>query len=367
MERAPFVTPAMSILLDAVRGGAAIVVLLGHMVQTGIYTGSYPFGPLAQHNAVVVFFVLSGLVIAHSVADHRGTLRDYAIARATRILPVSLFALGFGTAIYAIVTAFDLEPALQLAPYDRLSPATVLLPAAFLSESWQGVGPVWNPPYWSLAYEVWFYALFGAAYWLEGRRRVAWLAVLGLVAGWRILLMLPIWLMGAALARYAGDWQPTRTKALQLALAGVIALFVASDLGHVASLAMYVVHAQVDYPLKNSNYFLTDYLFGAGIALLFVAARPFAEAGHARLHAQRGPIRWLAGFSFSLYILHWPMLSVLSACGIGAGDNPFSFAALAAGIVGLCAAIARITEYRSRDLRRWVTARLARRSEPLPA
>ncbi len=359
MERAPFITPAMSILLDAVRAGAALVVLLGHMVQMGIYTGPFPLSEMMQHNAVIVFFVLSGLVIAHSVQTRSSTLSDYVIARAARILPVSLSALVFGTLIYLLVSSQGLLPALFPQPYDELSLAALLLPTVFLSESVPGGGPVWNPPYWSLVYEVWFYTLFAAAFFLDGRRRIAWLAVLSLVAGWRILLMLPIWLLGAALARYAGDWRLTRGKALQVALIGIIALLTASAFSEIGLYAMHALHASFGYDLKFSGYFLTDYVFGLGIALLFVAARPFAERGRARLETLKRPIRWLSGFSFSLYIFHWPMLSALSAYGVSAGESLLAFAALAGGIVGACALIATVTEYRSREIRSWMTRRFA--------
>jgi len=71
---------------------------------------------------------------------------------------------------------------------------------AFLSQSGAAYGPVWNPPYWSLCYEVWYYALFGAAVYLPPARRMLWLVLLAAIAGPRILLLLPVWLAGVWLA-----------------------------------------------------------------------------------------------------------------------------------------------------------------------
>jgi peptidoglycan/LPS O-acetylase OafA/YrhL len=166
MRDTPFITRPLSILLDLVRGLAALAVLVGHAVQLGHYRGPYPFTMLFQHNAVIVFFVLSGLVIAASVDRGGHRLVDYAVARLSRILPVSLPALTISLAVVALdrtITSAPLfgEDGRGVAPREMLS---ALL---FLSESWQtGFSP--NPPYWSLCYEVWFYALFAVATFLHG-------------------------------------------------------------------------------------------------------------------------------------------------------------------------------------------------------
>ncbi len=80
--------------------------------------------------------------------------------------------------------------------------------AVFLSESVPDGRAVWNPSYWSPVYEVWFYTIFAAGHFLEGRKRILWLVLPSLAGGWRILLMMPmmmpIWLLGAGLAPDSG-------------------------------------------------------------------------------------------------------------------------------------------------------------------
>ncbi|MBX7495373.1 acyltransferase [Qipengyuania sp. 6B39] len=361
MERPQFITPALSILLDAVRAIAALLVLGGHAVQMEIYTGPYPFGPTVQHYAVIVFFVLSGLVIAHSVRAGNYSLRDYTIARAARILPVSLFAVAFSTAIFLVLSRQGLSPLVAPDLNNEFSLAAILLPALFLSESGDGVGPLWNPPYWSLTYEVWFYALFGAGLFLKGTRRIIVLALLCWIAGWRVLVMTPIWLIGAGLVRYGTIWQPTKgTQAVILALTGLVIMSVSRIYAFDAQPLMFAFHAQFGYLLRFSEYALTDFVFGVGVAMLFVAFRYFAAPMEGCLRQGAPVIKWFAGFSFSLYVLHWPMLSALSALGIGAGDNPLVFLALAGGIIGACALIAQFTEYRSRDIRKWLDRSFAK-------
>ena len=365
MAREAFITRPLSILLDLVRGGAALVVLLGHMVQMGLYSGPWPFSQHVQHNAVVVFFVLSGLVIAASAMKGGQDLRAYAIARFTRIMPVALFALCLAALSYALASAFGAEPALSPEGYDRPGLAATVMPLFFLSESGAGVGPVWNPPYWSLVYEVWYYALFAAAFFLTGARRVIWIAVLAALAGPRVLLLLPVWLLGVGLARYGhGLVANTRQAWMLAALAG--GLFWIAGGTHFLWTPL-AAHALGLDPsaLRFSGHALTDYVLGLGVALLFVALRPLAARLEPVLERSRKAITGFAGFSFTLYLIHWPILSLLSAFGIGAGDSVTGFAALIGLILAFAWSVARVTEHRSPELRRWMTGALShqRRNE----
>lgn len=185
----------MSIYLDLVRGLAAIAVLVGHGVETKLYTGPYAFTLALQHNAVVIFFVLSGLVISSSVQRDGLTLRSYLIARASRILPVSIPAVAF-TSLVSLFGEWHGVSIYDTPSYNNVSVANVIFPLLFLSESAYGSGPAWNPAYWSLCYEVWYYGLFGAAIFLTGWPRLVALVVIALLAGANVLLLLPVWLLG---------------------------------------------------------------------------------------------------------------------------------------------------------------------------
>ena len=80
--------------------------------------------------------------------------------------------------------------------------------ALFLSHAWFLQGTLLsNVPYWSVPFEFWYYAIFGA--WVFGRGKWRWLLAGGaaLVAGPVILLYLPIWLMGV-LAYHLGQRRP---------------------------------------------------------------------------------------------------------------------------------------------------------------
>ena len=74
----------LSLYLDLIRPLAALCVLLSHISLPQI-SGTLKSFSLAGAQAVNVFFVLSGFVIAHVWATRESNVRDYAIARAARI------------------------------------------------------------------------------------------------------------------------------------------------------------------------------------------------------------------------------------------------------------------------------------------
>lgn len=353
MKSPAFLSPNMSIMLDLVRGLAALVVLVGHGMGLDMYTGPGQLPKQLPHDAVIVFFVLSGLVIAHSTMVRTNSLRDYAIARCARILPVAWFAILFSLALFLLCRQLGLQDQMP-APFNRATLATVGLPFIFMSESAIGQGLVWNSPYWSLAYEVWFYILFGAWLFVHGKWRVTVLAVLAFLAGWKVLVLLPIWLLGAALVRHA-DKTCISLKTSPLALIGGGALCVAAHWISVDAVYAIAEATGIDRKLAGSSQFMfTDLPMGLGIALVFVGLRPLAERAGPLLQACARPIRWLAGFSFTLYLLHIPILLVIRGHGIGAGDNLLVFAVMNLVVIGICALLAQVIEHRSPQLRTWL-------------
>src|SRR5579864_6899404 len=81
-----------SLYLDLVRVSAALVVLYSHTNARLLTTRVLP-GELLGHSAVVVFFVLSGFVIAYITDTKEKTPADYAASRLARIYSVAVPAL----------------------------------------------------------------------------------------------------------------------------------------------------------------------------------------------------------------------------------------------------------------------------------
>jgi peptidoglycan/LPS O-acetylase OafA/YrhL len=341
----PFVTLRMAAWLDLIRAIAALAVLLGHAVQVTGYTGYFPFTIALQQNAVIVFFVLSGLLIAHS-AERAPSLRPYVIARASRILPVSIGAVG----VSVVVGLLDAQPDVWTTGFGAL---------LFLGE---GYWPTFelNPPYWSLCYEVWFYGLFGAAMFLKGRMQALWLVVLCLAAGANVLLLLPCWLLGVALHRWGGAL-PFRWSrpALALALASLFAV------QHLADPLLGVLMTIAPWDLNHSLYALSDLILAACIAVGLMGLRTLAGQGLAIPPRLQPSIRYVAEMSFSLYLLHWPVLKLLRLAGVSVGANPWALAAVLGIVFAVSAGFAILTEHRRPAIRAWLDRRLGGQTRAL--
>lgn len=348
-----FITGPLSTCLDLVRFVAALVVLVCHAAQAQLYTGWFPDIPLAQHYAVVVFFVLSGLVITASVIRRPTTFTRYAIARAARILPVSVVAMAFATLAFVVVTALG-GSAQHTDTYGQLSWRGTILPLVFMSESAWGAGPVWNPPYWSLCYEVWYYALFGAAVFLRGPARIGALALFAVLAGPRILLMLPVWMVGVVLVL-----TPLARRTGPAAGALLVGAGLAGAWFH-TEVVMPGLHLMRDLAgpwrdsLSFSRFALSDFLLALAVATVFAGLRPLVNRWPSAWRLLAAPARALAGFSFTLYLFHWPLLLLLKTVGLTAGRSVPGFVLIVLGLLAVSYLISFVTERQSQRVRGWL-------------
>lgn len=198
----------LSVMLDIIRFGAALIVCIGHLSGTWL-TGGYLWQiAVGLHAAVMVFFVLSGYVIAATTSAEQGGSR-YLAARVSRLMSVVLPAL----AVTAICDSFGLlatpEFYTQTVPSaGGTNPANQTLLAYPLSLlHLQGLLPFralptfpgTNGPFWSLSYEAVYYLLFGASLYLRGWVRILAVFAIMLLAGPHVLFLAPIWIFGAVL------------------------------------------------------------------------------------------------------------------------------------------------------------------------
>ena len=189
-----------SLYLDLVRPIAALIVMLSHVSQTALTDGQMAVFAYTGTEAVDVFFVLSGFVIAHVCARGETDWRDYAISRATRIYSVAMPALLLTAAVDAIGLRHD--PSIYEAGYQPFTPGLVLRSVLFLGEQWNSHRfPGSDGPYWSLGFEVWYYVAFGV--FMFAPRGWRWLGAAATLAfiGPKVAVLFPIWLMGVAAYR----------------------------------------------------------------------------------------------------------------------------------------------------------------------
>lgn len=360
----------LSVYLDLVRLLAAVLVLLTHLAY-GRFSGGL-LQPLRTYgnDGVMIFFVLSGFVIAHVAATRDHDVREYLLNRCARL---------FSVAVPAIVLTIVLDQAGRWlnAPfydgffYEDSQPwLRVLTAASFTHELWFSSWRLFsNGPYWSLGYEFWYYLLFAAGFYCRGWRRVALLTTGCLVTGPKILLLFPIWLLGVWVYRFS--------QRQALSPGAGLALFAASILGYVAFRAFGLrdawlawTHLQLGRPfvelsLRWSNEFISSYALGALVAANFIGFQ--AIAGHvAPLLARAAPfIRDWAGYTFSIYLFHYPLLQFLGATGLFDPTSPVAIFLLFLATLAGCRLVGIYTEQR-KHVSRALLLRVLRGVRDLP-
>ena len=304
-------TNALSLYLDALRFGAALTVFVSHY-STGRISGGLFWQFDGGRTAVLVFFVLSGFVIAWVSETRERTLEEYGLSRVARLYSVMIPAFLLTAALDSIGKAIDPRLYGPEWGHGTAHPVTdYVLSAVFLGESWTiRVLPGFNVPYWSLNYEAWYYVLFAAAIFLRGRPRIAVLIVAALLAGPRILFLLPVWLMGVAVWRWrAGLPCQLGRPLVVVCLAGFIAL---EALG---GERLFWHPSSGWLPPDFSAY---DFVLGALVAL-FIIGLANVQLPMPRYRFER-LVRGLAGTSFGLYLLHYPLLNFFGTVVPGPRD-----------------------------------------------
>jgi peptidoglycan/LPS O-acetylase OafA/YrhL len=304
---------ALSLYLDALRFGAAFAVFLSHYATGRISGGLFWFLADYGRTAVLVFFVLSGFVIAWVTDTRERTVEDYTLSRVARLYSVIMPAFIVTAALDYLGQTIDPKLYGPEWGHSMAHPAFgYALSVVFLGESWNlAVLPGFNLPFWSLNYEAWYYVLFAAATFLRGRRRTAAVGLAALLAGPKIILLLPVWLMGVA----AWRWRATFPKGLGRPLVAI------SLTGFIAIEALggqqLFWHPSTHWlPPGYSAY---DYILGVIVAFFIVGlANLQLPMPGMRLE---GVVRGLAGMSFGLYLLHYPLLNFFGTVVPGPPDR----------------------------------------------
>jgi peptidoglycan/LPS O-acetylase OafA/YrhL len=319
--------------LDGIRGAAALFVVLHHMfLQTWntfpVNTGPWWLGWLLYgHMAVAVFIVVSGFSLALVPLRRGGRLsggaQHFFSRRAWRILPAYWAAL----VISILVTAVLLRPELgAVAAAKSLRVHGVLVQDVVGSESPNGA-------LWSIAIEWQIYFVFPLILLLARRTTLAAaVAATGVV----VILAHGLASAGGPLEKING----LTPQFLALFAFGVLAVQVGRRddvwryrrplaLGAVAFTALFVVLAAVrGTTWVAGHFFLMDLVFGTGVACL-LALMYAGGAGHVRaVLASRTGI-FLGLFSYSIYLLHDPVVGLLSKYALDPlGVSPFATFAL---------------------------------------
>lgn len=304
-----------SVILDSLRLSSSLTVLLIH--SRDIWFPSQEISPEKQghinHAAVVVFFVLSGYVIAYTTKSNNRGMTQYAQARLSRLYSIVLPAL----VVTALVqfTIWRINPILALQYTRGAELPRFLLSGTFLNEIWFfSAAPPINGPLWSLSYEFWYYVIFGLYFFcVKGWKSLLLPLVACLVAGPKILLLMPIWLAGLmAYSLPKPNISPIKSWLLLIFSFSLLGLSVAYLYPYPYPLGV--------HPFTFANMFVTDWVCGFFIAL----GLWFLPAG-SRSVFKPSFVKWfrkIADLTFPIYVLHYPLLILYKAiCGYRENNN----------------------------------------------
>jgi peptidoglycan/LPS O-acetylase OafA/YrhL len=205
--------PSLSLYLDLLRFLAAFAVLVGH-VSSMPFTDQLKWWHLNSYGdaAVIIFFVLSGYVIAYVTHTREKTAREYFSARIARLYSVVGICLALTFALDLVGMHFRPDfYAIQKVLWKPPSLSGYLSSAFFVNEyqafNFDGISPGSNAPYWSLSFEATYYAIAGIVLFSPLKYSIPATFLILCMAGKTISALFPLWLLGYFLYR-----APTRPR-----------------------------------------------------------------------------------------------------------------------------------------------------------
>lgn len=352
-----------STYLYLARATAALIVLLEHAdipAITGLPTlrGAARLGD----HAIVLFFLLSGISIAYVTQTRELELRDYVTSRLARLYSVVLPALALTVVLDALGRRIDPELYGHWEIVGSHPAAGLLSSLLFCQELWfVSLRPLSDVPFWCVGYVLWYYALFGVARYIESPAKYVLALAIAAVMGPKILILFPVWLLGA--------WTYRLIASPAIAERTGWILFLGSAVAYAAFLLMHGPAALDEWTLRHlgarlyrqlgwSNIFVADYLVATLAALHFIGLAAIAPRLSKALAAMAHPARYLSSFSFSTYLYHFPLLLFFAAlAGRLLQGAPRALLVLPCTVAAIWM-LGSVTERRRYRLERWLAQAL---------
>ena len=307
---------SVSIYLDLVRFLAALMVVFAHF--NALVFGRELPGFIFNHGreAVAVFFVLSGFVIRHIQKSREPNFRSFTVARLARLYSVVLLAVVV-TVLADFVGNLNAEyrQSMNFAVfYDPVSVKSVISNLTFTNELWGShliLGA--NEPFWSLGYEAMYYVLFAVITFSSGKLRWFGMTIWLMIVGPFVAMYFPLWYLGCltydklSTSKEYGVDKFFAKYSFYIFLATIfVYFFVRHTIGKHAS-NMYSSWSLASN-LVNFLYFL---LLGLIASVNILAVSHMSNKRLDILFRYEKYIRWLAGSTFTLYLMHQPLLVVM--------------------------------------------------------
>jgi peptidoglycan/LPS O-acetylase OafA/YrhL len=315
--------------VDGLRGLAIVLVMLTHFVRTpasGLLVDR-TFARIASIGwcGVDLFFVLSGFLITGILLD--GTAsgsspRNFYVRRALRVVPVYYAILSLILVVYPRMRPSDSTAIAHLAHtqgwyWGFASNVLLTRPG-----QWDAALP-WTLHFWSLAVEEQFYLVWPVLIWLSGRRHAAALCVAAMLVS-VVSRMVWVHTTGDTLGSYvltplrfdglaAGAFVAVAMRSPRMSLhlerwAAATALVAATGFA-------YLVVSTPDALSFQPRMQLVGFpVLAVGFAALLVLCLR-RDGAVARWMSVR-PLRFAGRYSYAAYLLHYPVIFAVVACGL---------------------------------------------------
>lgn len=312
------------VALDALRGIAALMVIFQHFWEMN-HPSDARFKPwlffCAGHEAVILFFVLSGFVLMHQLRDYQ--LSDYGKfigRRILRIYPAYYVALILSGTLLLIIR--DYFPS-ALSGNNLTDWFYIWSRTNFDTPLWLGSislisheGSSLNVAVWSLFYEMWISLLFPFFIYTLGRGgwllRIVIVACLGFIS-------IKLWQTG----QFLNDpWQGI-VYYLWYFLLGALLYTIHHRLRFLAQWWVLVIGCGLYFSNYLTYGMITNRLLHeviiAGGCFIILLNGIYNKVLQAFLH--NTILQFYGKISYSLYLFHLPVLYGLSYCLLRDGDN----------------------------------------------
>lgn len=374
--------------LDSIRGLAALAVVLCHcwlLTPTSVVDAHvglsnaltsasniliYGIGRLkeAGHSAVILFFVLSGFVLAHSLQRHPTLYLSYIVKRVFRLYPAFAFAVLVSYALHRAIGA-------QHESGSRWFNSQILHPdmsfGAFLKHL-----AIWgtaqchglNIAIWSLVHEMRISAVFPIVLYtvvrLGGWGVLIW-AVVSVLCTELVLFGTGTAIQGTDPETFGRTFVDTAYFIVFFAAGALLAVrrdVVAYHVGSLPQWAKLIPIPVLAYLLLKTNFSehsiagtANDYVRGLGAVMLIALA--IGRVTFQNVLSRRS-LQWLGCVSYSLYLIHVPILYFVSqTIGNAWSSLEVSMVVIPASLVA-ADLMARIVEFPSIELGKKLVARL---------
>jgi len=311
------------------------------------------FQGLCSHYVVIIFFVLSGFLITMSVSKPGLTLKNFYISRLGRLYSVLLPALITTFIIYFLLIFINIYKSEEIINSGFL-PIRFVMNLFFLSQSFDffAVPPI-NAPFWSISYEFMYYVLISSFFLIKGNKKYFIILSFAFVAGLKVLLLFPCWLLGSFLF-YTLKNKIYLNKIVSMLLflmtSFLITMIIIGFIEMPYEKVPSSTNSYLGIRLFQSNNYLADTIFALLFTINMFSVFSFSNSYKGETPSVffkfiNNTISTLANCSFTLYLFHIPLLFLYSSNSFYDKNNMFHVGILISLVLLSVYFIAKKTEW----------------------